>query len=310
MPKLPPPPRSAQKRSSPARGHAPPAAVGGDDADRPDPVEREAVRAAGEAHPAAERVAADGDVRARAGGEREPAAGEPRLDGQQPAARPEHDAAAVDGHGVERADVDHDRGRAGGAPVVGVAAGARDERHVEARRPPHDGLDVGAVADPDHGGRADPVEAGVEEHAGRRVAAVARREDPPADRAAQRAQLRARQRRRPRPARPSASSAAPAAARCRKSRRVVSSPDRRPLSPRRIAIPVRMSSAARSPASAVMPAGSNGGQTSTTSAAQSSTSRPTRRSAARSSRVVSPPGSGVPVPGAKAGSRTSMSTVR
>ena len=70
---------------------------------------------------------------------------------------------------------------------------------------------------------------------------------------------------------------------------------------RRAAIPVRMSIAIRSAASAVMPLTSNGGQTSTTSAAQRSSSAAMRRSAPRSSRVVRPPGSGVPVPGANAG---------
>ena len=79
---------------------------------------------------------------------------------------------------------------------------------------------------------------------------------------------------------------------------------------RRAAMPVSTSMAIRSAASAVMPATSNGGHTSTTSAAHRSSSAPTRRSAPRSSRVVRPPGSGVPVPGAKAGSSTSMSTVR
>src|SRR6185369_11344957 len=75
--------------------------------------------------------------------------------------------------------------------------------------------------------------------------------------------------------------------------------------------PVRISRTTRSAASAVMSAEPTAiGITSTTSAPRSSTREAISRTAQRRSPVVMPPGSGVPVPGAKAGSSTSMSTVR
>ena len=52
------------------------------------------------------------------------------------------------------------------------------------------------------------------------------------------------------------------------------------------------------------------GKTSTTSAPTSSTREAISRTAQSRSTDVMPPGSGVPVPGAKAGSSTSTSTVR
>ena len=60
------------------------------------------------------------------------------------------------------------------------------------------------------------------------------------------------------------------------------------------------------PVSAVSPLGSSGGETSTRSAPTISSPRSPRTSAC-ASRVVMPPISGVPVPGAKDGSIASMS---
>ena len=82
--------------------------------------------------------------------------------------------------------------------------------------------------------------------------------------------------------------------------------------PRRLrAIPVRISRTIRSAASAVMSAEPTAvGITSTTSAPTISSSAASVRAAQRRSAVVIPPGSGVPVPGANAGSRTSTSIVR
>ena len=61
---------------------------------------------------------------------------------------------------------------------------------------------------------------------------------------------------------------------------------------------------------AVMSAWSYGGLTSTTSIPTTGSSRQMRRTESSSCRAVSPPGSGVPVPGACPGSQTSMSTDR
>jgi hypothetical protein len=60
----------------------------------------------------------------------------------------------------------------------------------------------------------------------------------------------------------------------------------------------------------VISAWSYGGDTSTTSTPASGNSMAMRRTASSSWRLVSPPGSGVPVPGADPGSTTSMSTER
>src|SRR5215203_3753574 len=80
---------------------------------------------------------------------------------------------------------------------------------------------------------------------------------------------------------------------------------------RRRAMPPRISLMILSAASAVMSADPTPvGITSTMSAPTTSSCAATSRTAQSSSAVVIPPGSGVPVPGAKAGSRTSMSTVR
>ena len=109
--KLPPPPRSAQKRSSspltrrrsPRRGH---------DVERGDAVERQAERAAGEPHAAAGREPAERHVRARPGRDREPAPRQPPVElevahpgagGDDLAAAPEAiEAADVDDHGRRR----------------------------------------------------------------------------------------------------------------------------------------------------------------------------------------------------------------
>src|SRR5215211_520312 len=80
---------------------------------------------------------------------------------------------------------------------------------------------------------------------------------------------------------------------------------------RRSAMPPRISLMILSAASALMSADPTPvGITSTISAPITSSCVATCRTAQSSSAVVIPPGSGVPVPGAKAGSRTSMSTVR
>ena len=73
--KLPPPPRSAQNRSSSSSTRRR-RAVGGDDVEARDAVEREAERAAGEPHPAAEHEPADADRRTAAGGDRHALGGE------------------------------------------------------------------------------------------------------------------------------------------------------------------------------------------------------------------------------------------
>ena len=70
------------------------------------------------------------------------------------------------------------------------------------------------------------------------------------------------------------------------------------------------SRAARFAIIAVISAWSYGGDTSTMSIPASSTRPTIRRTARSSSRVMKPPGSGVPVPGASPGSTTSMSTLR
>src|SRR5205823_10337551 len=80
---------------------------------------------------------------------------------------------------------------------------------------------------------------------------------------------------------------------------------------RRSARPVRISRTIRSATSAVMSAEPGAvGITSTTSATTSSSFSATVRQAQSRSPLSIPPGSGVPVPGAKAGSSTSTSTLR
>ena len=77
------------------------------------------------------------------------------------------------------------------------------------------------------------------------------------------------------------------------------------------ASPFRISRTIRSATSAVTSAEPTAvGITSTTSAPTTSSRRATSRQAQSRSPLVIPPGSGVPVPGAKAGSSTSTSTVR
>ena len=76
-----------------------------------------------------------------------------------------------------------------------------------------------------------------------------------------------------------------------------------------VAMMQRISNIIVAPTSAVIPEGSKGGETSTTSAPMiSRPSSPLRRICA--SKVENPPTSGVPVPGAYAGSRPSISKVR
>ena len=74
-----------------------------------------------------------------------------------------------------------------------MAAGAGDERDVEALGPAHDGLDVGGAARLHDRGRPDAGVAQVEDLAGGVVAAVALRQDRPAHGRAQRPQLRPRE---------------------------------------------------------------------------------------------------------------------
>ena len=79
---------------------------------------------------------------------------------------------------------------------------------------------------------------------------------------------------------------------------------------RRHAIPDSASSTTRLARNAVISAWSYGGATSTTSIPATGSSIAIRRTASSSCRPVSPPGSGVPVPGAMPGSTTSTSTDR
>ena len=197
IPKLPPPPRSAQNRSSfwlGARRAEP--AVRRHDPERHDVVERQAPGAPGQPHAAAEQEPAERHGRARPVRDVDAAPGEPGGDLDQRRAGPDRgDPAARQPHAVEPAEVDHDLRVAGRAAVVGVAAGARHERHVVAVGPVDDRDDVRRVGDLHDGRRADPVVALVVDRAGRRVAAIAGREHPPAHGAAQRAQAVRRQRR-------------------------------------------------------------------------------------------------------------------
>ena len=235
-----------------ARGHAALAAVGGDDADRADAVEREAVArpespipppsawppTATFGHEPAGKVSPRRASRAWVGSSRPP--GRSRRGRRS---RPRC-----------RARRRRRRQRCGSSSCrcrrcrpSGRQAGRRSGR------PTYDGLDVGAVEDLDHRRRADPVVARVEEDAGGVVAAVARREHLAAHGAAQRAQLSARERRGARFRERAEREQRGARGRApMKSRRVVPStrnpiPGRARRQPvRRIAIPVRMSSAARS----------------------------------------------------------------
>ena len=174
--------------------HPPPAAVGGDDVHARHAVEREAEGAAGEAHPAAEHQPAERHRRAGSGRDRHAAAGQRGVDRQRARARADRRGSVLDADVVEAAQVHDDRAVAGRVAVVAVAARTADERDVVAVGPAHHGAHVGAVADADDRGRATAVPARVEHDAGVVVAAVAGREDAAADRVAQRALLRPRER--------------------------------------------------------------------------------------------------------------------
>ena len=176
--KLPPPPRSAQKRSSSSRAstwRALPSAV-----TTSNPVTRSSVSPSARPArpmPPLRDEPADGHVGTRARGRRQPATGQRGVQGEVADARADRRARAVQPDAVERADVDDDGAAARRAAVVGVPARARDERDVVAVGPADDRAHVVAVAHPHHGRRADRVEAAVEDDPGAVVAGDARRVD-------------------------------------------------------------------------------------------------------------------------------------
>jgi hypothetical protein len=169
------------------------ATVGGHDVVAAHAVDRQAELAAGQAHPTAGGQAADADGGARPGRRRHAAAGELRVDVDVAGAGADRGDRAVEADAVDRPHVDHHRLAADRRAVVGMAAGAHGQRHVEPVGPADHGLHVGGVAHAHHGGRADAVEPAVEQVAGRVVAALPGEVHRAADGAPQGPDLRLRQ---------------------------------------------------------------------------------------------------------------------
>ena len=167
-----------------------PPAVGGDDRQGHDVVERQPEGAAGEPHAAAERQPAEPDRRARAGRDGDAVGGQGRVDVDELRAGAGADppAAVAQAHGAQAAQVEHDARVGRRVARVAVAARAGHDGHVVPSRPADGRLHVADVAGPDDGDRVAAVPARVVDVRRRAEAALPGRQDGPPHRGRQRAQ--------------------------------------------------------------------------------------------------------------------------
>ena len=194
-PKLPPPPRSAQKRSGSWVGVDPsPPAVGGHDvkATTLSSVSPKARPASPMPPPSASPPSADRG--ARAGRDRDAVGGQGRVDVHElRAGAGAHPPAAVaQAHRAQAAQVQHDARVGRRVARVAVAARAGHDGHVVPSRPAHGRLHVGDVAGPDDGDRMAAVPARVVDVRRRAEAALPGRQDGPPHGGRERAHRRLR----------------------------------------------------------------------------------------------------------------------